>query len=88
MAPALLIFAVTVWLTQYISLGSVLASAALPPIAYVAGAPAPAVGAAVAAALLIVFRHRANLARIRRGMERRIGGHEADRRMSPGAGKR
>ena len=88
MAPALLIFAVTVWLTQYISLGSVLASAALPPIAYVAGAPAPAVGAAVAAALLIVFRHRANLARIRRGMERRIGGHEADRRVSPGAGKR
>lgn len=88
MAPALLIFGVTVWLTQYISLGSVLASAALPPIAYVAGAPAPAVGAAVAAALLIVFRHRANLARIRRGMERRIGGHEADRRVSPGAGKR
>lgn len=88
MAPALLIFAVTVWLTQYISLGSVLASAALPPIAYVAGAPAPAVGAAVAAALLIVFRHRANLARIRRGMERRIGGREADRRVSPGAGKR
>lgn len=88
MAPALLIFAVTVWLTQYISLGSVLASAALPPIAYVAGAPAPAVGAAVAAAVLIVFRHRANLARIRRGMERRIGGREADRRVSPGAGKR
>src|SRR4029453_5604699 len=33
-APALTIFAVTVWVTKYVSLGSVLASIALPPIAY------------------------------------------------------
>ncbi|PYR37855.1 MAG: acyl-phosphate glycerol 3-phosphate acyltransferase, partial [Acidobacteria bacterium] len=32
--PALAIFTVAVWLTKYISLGSVLASVALPPLAY------------------------------------------------------
>ena len=72
-APALSIFALTVWLTKYISLGSVLASLALPPIAYIAGSPAPAVGAAWAAAALIVFRHRSNLARLRGGREPRVG---------------
>ena len=47
--PALAIFAAVVWLTKYISLGSVLASLALPPIAYALGSPAPAVIAAAAA---------------------------------------
>src|SRR5712691_8296144 len=32
--PALIAFLVTVWLTKYVSLGSVLASVALPPMAY------------------------------------------------------
>jgi glycerol-3-phosphate acyltransferase PlsY len=71
--PALAIFAVTVWLTKYISLGSMLASAALPPIAYATGSPAPAVAAAFAASAIIVFRHRSNLVRLRTGTERRIG---------------
>ena len=71
--PAVTIFAVTIWLTKYISLGSVLAMLALPPSAYVTGSPAPAVVAAFAAATLIVFRHRSNLARLHRGQERRFG---------------
>src|SRR5476649_1210534 len=62
--PALAIFVATVWLTKYISLGSVLASMALPPIAYALGSPAPAVIAAAAAAILIVFRHRSNVVRL------------------------
>ncbi len=41
--PALAIFTVAVWLTKYISLGSVLASVALPPLAYALGSSAPAV---------------------------------------------
>ena len=73
--PALSIFALTVWLTKYVSLGSVLASLALPPIAYIAGTPAPAVVAAWAAAALIVFRHRTNLVRLQRGGEPRFGAH-------------
>jgi len=71
--PALAIFAAVVWLTKYISLGSVLASASLPPMAYVLGSPAPAVIAASAAAAIIVFRHRSNVVRVWTGTERRIG---------------
>jgi len=71
--PALAIFAVVVWLTQYVSLGSVLASMALPPIAYALGTPAPAVIAAAAASALIVFRHRSNVSRVWLGTERRVG---------------
>jgi glycerol-3-phosphate acyltransferase PlsY len=73
MPIALAVFVVSAWMTKYISVGSVLASAALPPIAYALGAPMPIVGAAAAAAALIVFRHRSNLARVWLGTERRIG---------------
>ncbi len=71
--PALTIFAITVWVTKYISLGSVLATLALPPIAYLAGASVSAFVAAIAAAALIVFRHRSNLVRLQRGREWRVG---------------
>jgi len=70
---ALSIFFVTVWATKYISLGSVLAALALPPVAYAVGSPAPAVAAAAGAAAIILFRHRSNLMRLRAGTERRIG---------------
>jgi glycerol-3-phosphate acyltransferase PlsY len=69
----LAIFAAVVWLTKYISLGSVLAAIALPPVAYALGSPAPAVLAAVAASAIIVFRHRSNVLRLRTGTERRVG---------------
>lgn len=71
--PALAIFAAVVWLTKYISLGSVLASLALPALAYALGSPAASVVAALAAATIIVFRHRSNVGRLRTGTERRIG---------------
>jgi glycerol-3-phosphate acyltransferase PlsY len=71
-APALVIFMVSVWTTRYISLGSVLASAALPPIAWAMGASTATVAAATAASALIVFRHRSNLSRLRTGTERRL----------------
>jgi len=71
--PALAIFVAVAGLTKYISLGSVLASLALPPLAYVTGSPAPAVAAASVAAMLIIFRHRANLTRLRDRTERRMG---------------
>ena len=74
-APALALFVFTVWFTQYISLGSVLASIALPPLAYAFGSPAPAVIAAAAAAAIIVFRHRSNVLRVWMGTERRVGAH-------------
>jgi len=71
--PALVIFTATVWLTKYVSAGSVLATISLPPIAYALGSTWPAVSAAIAAAALIVFRHRSNVSRVLAGTERRFG---------------
>ena len=71
--PALLVFIATVWATQYISLGSILASLALPTVAYAVGTPTPAVVVACVAAAIIIFRHRSNLGRLRAGTERRLG---------------
>src|SRR5438874_1770370 len=72
-APVLAVFISTVWMTKYVSLGSVLASVALPPIAYATGSPEPVVVVACAACVLIVFRHRSNVGRLRTGTERRLG---------------
>ncbi len=71
--PAFALFLLAVWITKFISVGSVLASLALPPIAYATGSSAAVVVASTAAATLIVFRHRSNLARLREGTERRLG---------------
>jgi glycerol-3-phosphate acyltransferase PlsY len=71
--PTLAVFLATVWVTKYVSFGSIVASLALPPIVYASGGEAPAVYAALAIASLVVFRHRTNVARLRAGTERRIG---------------
>ena len=71
--PALAIFLITVTLTKYISLASLLATIALPPLAYLLGSEAAAVIAACLAATIIVFRHRSNVSRLRTGTERRLG---------------
>jgi glycerol-3-phosphate acyltransferase PlsY len=71
--PAIAIFTVVVWITKYVSLGSLVATLALPPMAYALGSPAPAVLGAIASAAIIVFRHRSNLTRLRTGTERRVG---------------
>jgi glycerol-3-phosphate acyltransferase PlsY len=67
--PALGLFVAGVWLTNHVSIGSLLASAALPPLAYAAGSPLSEVVAALAASALIAFRHRANLLRLMQGTE-------------------
>jgi glycerol-3-phosphate acyltransferase PlsY len=72
----MVVFVGTVWLTKHVSAGSLLASVALPPAAYALGYPASAVGGSVVAAVLIVFRHRSNIERLRRGTERRFGARE------------
>jgi acyl phosphate:glycerol-3-phosphate acyltransferase len=71
--PALAVFLSAVWMTRYISVGSILASVALPPIAYATGSPAPVLAAALVASTLILIRHRTNLARVLAGTEQRIG---------------
>jgi len=69
----MLAFFVATWATRYISVGSVMASLVLPPVAYVTGSTGAVVASACASATLIIFRHRSNLMRVRVGTERRIG---------------
>ena len=67
------VFAATVWASGYISLGSILATALLAPVTLLAESDIPVTVSAAGVALLILFRHRANIARIFAGTERRIG---------------
>jgi glycerol-3-phosphate acyltransferase PlsY len=67
------LFLLTVGFTRYVSLGSIAATLALPPVAWWAGAPRPVVAAAAGTGALILFRHRANLRRLRSGTERKVG---------------
>jgi glycerol-3-phosphate acyltransferase PlsY len=67
------LFFLTVWITRYVSLGSIAATLALPPVAWWAGAPRAVVVAAAGTGALILFRHRANLRRLRSGTERKMG---------------
>lgn len=69
---ATLAFAVCVGLTRYVSLGSLLGAIALTIATCALGEPAAIVAAAGAAAALIIWRHRENIARLRRGTELRI----------------
>ncbi len=66
-------FVVAAAATRFVSAGSVVATITLPLAAMAFGAsPEVVIGGAVAAAL-IVWRHRGNLRRIRRGTEPRLG---------------
>jgi glycerol-3-phosphate acyltransferase PlsY len=67
------VFLIVVSLSRVISLGSVAATVTLPSAALLSGAPASVVAAAMGTGSLILFRHRANLRRIARGTERRMG---------------
>lgn len=73
MVPAIVLFFSAAWLSRFISLGSLLGTVALPPFAYLTGAPPAAIAAAACAAIVIVVRHRSNLTRLVAGTERRIG---------------
>jgi len=66
-------FVVTVWWTRYVSLGSLVACAALAGGTVITHARLPVVVGATIAALIVVERHRSNLARLVAGTERRLG---------------
>lgn len=71
------VFVAVVWATRYVSLGSIIASAALPVFVWLLGgrgdvARAPLVGSALASAALIVFMHRANIGRLLAGTENKL----------------
>jgi glycerol-3-phosphate acyltransferase PlsY len=72
-ALAATVFVVTVWVTRYVSLGSIVATLVLPPLALLTEKSMPVVIGAAVAAVMIVQRHRTNLARLQQGIERRLG---------------
>ncbi|MFB3816791.1 MAG: glycerol-3-phosphate 1-O-acyltransferase PlsY [Candidatus Methylomirabilales bacterium] len=64
---------------RYSSLAALLATAALPPLAWLLDGRGPMVGLGAVLALLVVWRHRENIRRLRAGTESRIGHKTADR---------
>jgi len=74
-----IIFVGIVWLTRYVSLGSIIAAATIPLFVWLQSVfvePVPDLRplliAASVGALLIVFAHRGNIARLARGTESRL----------------
>jgi glycerol-3-phosphate acyltransferase PlsY len=67
----LLGFAVVVWATRWVSLGSIIA-ALLAPIAALLAGNGPAAGLYLLVAALVVLKHRDNIGRLLRGQESRL----------------
>jgi glycerol-3-phosphate acyltransferase PlsY len=67
---AAVVFVVTVAVTRYISLGSVLAAGAFPLAVWLISHPAsPVLAASLLAGAFIIWRHKSNLRRLRAGTE-------------------
>jgi glycerol-3-phosphate acyltransferase PlsY len=72
-APAALVFVLVLATFRYVSLASVMAVLCLPLGVAALGYPRAFVGAAVATAIIIIYRHRENVARLFKGSEPRLG---------------
>ena len=70
---AALTFGVVLALTRYVSVGSILGTAALSILLFALDAPPPVARVGVLLALLIVFKHKDNIERLLKGNERRLG---------------
>lgn len=68
-ATVLLIFVAVVWKWRYISLGSIVAALAMPGMVAVFDARPPIVMMTVVIALLVVWKHRENIKRLKDGSE-------------------
>jgi glycerol-3-phosphate acyltransferase PlsY len=69
----LLVWIALVAATGYVSVASMAAAAVLPVVIAATRGVSPVFWAALAVALFVVFAHRANIARLRRGEEHRFG---------------
>jgi glycerol-3-phosphate acyltransferase PlsY len=70
LAAVVVVFLVVAAWTRHISLGSIVAAATFPLAAWlIAQASWPVEGAAVLAAAFVIYRHRSNIQRLRRGSE-------------------
>lgn len=69
---ALIVFILTVALTRYISLGSVLAALSAPLLILLLNLPQPIFLATLFIAMLVIWRHRSNIKRLLDGTENRF----------------
>jgi glycerol-3-phosphate acyltransferase PlsY len=77
LVPAIGVAAFVLWLTvslatRYVSIGSVVTAIAYPAAAFATGQPWPITLYTLGAGLWVIWRHRANIARLRAGTENRI----------------
>lgn len=73
LGAAMTMFLLAVWTTRFVSVGSMLAALTLAAVAFVSDAPVIVGGGAALAALVIIYGHRANVARLIAGTEHRLG---------------
>ena len=78
MGIALTVFGLVLASSRYVSLASMLAAASLPFAAFAFKQPSPVISIAAMVAAIVIYRHRANLARIRAGTESKIGQKKPD----------
>jgi glycerol-3-phosphate acyltransferase PlsY len=67
------VFLAAVWLTRYISVGSLAGTVALASLTVLGDYPAAVALGATVSASVILYRHRANILRLMSGTERRVG---------------
>jgi glycerol-3-phosphate acyltransferase PlsY len=67
------VFALATWGTRYASVGSIAAAVTLAAATAAIDVPAAVAAGAVIAAVIVIHRHRSNLARLLAGTERRVG---------------
>ena len=73
-APAAVLWLLVTLLSRYVSLASIVACVSLPVATTLMGYPRHSVVAAALVALIIMWRHRENIARLLGGTEHRLGG--------------
>jgi glycerol-3-phosphate acyltransferase PlsY len=73
-AGAAIVFAITVILSRFVSLGSIVSAASMPVFLYfLAHAPFWTVNISILIAIAIIAKHHSNIARLAQGRERRMG---------------
>lgn len=70
---ALLIFLFTVWISRYVSLGSILAALSVPLLMLAFAKPSPILLFGICGAFVVIYRHKSNIVRIYQGKENKIG---------------
>lgn len=73
--PALIVLGVwflSIVATRYVSVGSIAAAVAFPPLLLLFGVPWPTFAFGLVAAIVVVWKHRSNIARLRAGNELRL----------------